>query len=89
MTALEIIGMILLLFLLLSLLRVGAIVDFGGDAQGPQRAVVLDDAGQLDAGHEAIRSVSRAKRSAGRPTSPSRQTRPAAGPSAGPALRPA
>ena len=30
MTALEIIGMILLLFLLLSLLRVGAIVDFGG-----------------------------------------------------------
>ena len=29
MTALEIIGMILLLFLLLSLLRVGAIVDFG------------------------------------------------------------
>ena len=31
MTALEIIGMILLLFLLLSLLRVGAIVDFGGE----------------------------------------------------------
>ena len=31
MTALEIIGMILLLFLLLSLLRVGVIVDFGGE----------------------------------------------------------
>ncbi len=46
MTALEIIGMILLLFLLLSLLRVGAIVDFGGELRvrlrvGPVKLTVL------------------------------------------------
>ena len=46
MTALEIIGMILLLFLLLSLLRVGVIVDFGGELRvrlrvGPVKLTVL------------------------------------------------
>ena len=46
MTALEIIGMILLLFLLLSMLRVGVIVDFGGELRvrlrvGPVKLTVL------------------------------------------------
>ena len=46
MTALKVIGIILLLFLLISLLRVGAIVDFGGELRvrlrvGPVRLTVL------------------------------------------------
>ena len=46
MTALKVIGIILLLFLLISLLRVGAIVDFGGELRvrlrvGPVKLTVL------------------------------------------------
>ena len=41
MTALEIIGMILLLLFLLSLLRVGAIVDFGGELRVRLRVCVF------------------------------------------------
>ena len=46
MTALKIIGILLLIFLLLSLLRVGAVVDFGGELRvrlrvGPVRLTVL------------------------------------------------
>ena len=52
MTALEIIGMILLLFLLLSMLRVGVIVDFGGELRvrlrvGPVKLTVLPRKDQL------------------------------------------
>ena len=67
MTALEIIGMILLLFLLLSLLRVGAIVDFGGELRvrlrvGPVKLTVLprkEKKAQKKAAEEAAKANSR------------------------------
>ena len=73
MTALEIIGMILLLFLLLSLLRVGAIVDFGEELRvrlrvGPVKLTVLprkEKKAQKRAAEAAEAQLSRAARACG------------------------
>ena len=60
MTALEIIGMILLLFLLLSLLRVGAIVDFGGARAAARRSGQAD--GPAEEGKESTEEGSGSSR---------------------------
>ena len=70
MTALEIIGMILLLFLLLSLLRVGVIVDFGGELRvrlrvGPVKLTVLPRKEKKAQKKAAEAQLSRAARACG------------------------